>query len=70
MHGGQWRIPFILENGLMSPYGELFPKYANGEFFFGNTELIVSRGLARETTAIPRIFNRPEIVIVTLLSSS
>jgi predicted MPP superfamily phosphohydrolase len=68
-HGGQWRIPLLLENGVMSPNQGLFPKYANGEFFFGDAELIVSRGLARETTGLPRIFNRPEIVIVTLRSS-
>ena len=28
--------------------------------------MIVSRGLARETTLVPRIFNRPELVIITL----
>ena len=28
--------------------------------------MIVSRGLARETTAVPRIFNRPELVIVDI----
>jgi predicted MPP superfamily phosphohydrolase len=65
-HGGQWRIPFILQNGFFSPNQGLFPKYTNGEYYFGNTELIVSRGLARESTAIPRVFNRPEIVVVTL----
>ena len=65
-HGGQWRIPYILENGLYAPNQGLFPKYTNGEYFFGGTELIVSRGLARETTAVPRIFNRPEIVVITL----
>jgi predicted MPP superfamily phosphohydrolase len=65
-HGGQWRIPFILENGLLSPNQGLFPKYTNGKYFFGDTELIVSRGLARESTAVPRLFNRPEIVVITL----
>ena len=28
--------------------------------------MIVSRGLARESTRLPRIFNRPELVIVNL----
>ncbi|MDR1674446.1 MAG: metallophosphoesterase, partial [Oscillospiraceae bacterium] len=66
-HGGQWRFPLLLENGLLSPNQGLFPKYANGEHFFEHTVLIVSRGLARESTkVIPRIFNRPEIVIITL----
>jgi predicted MPP superfamily phosphohydrolase len=61
-HGGQWRLPGLLENGLLSPNQGLFPKYTNGEYFFGETELIVSLGLARESTIIPRIFNRPEVV--------
>jgi predicted MPP superfamily phosphohydrolase len=66
-HGGQWRLPILLENGLLSPNQGLLPKYTNGEYFFANTELIVSRGLARESTrVIPRIFNRPEIVVITL----
>ena len=66
-HGGQWRIPYILNNGLLSPNQGLFPKYTNGKHLFGDTVLIVSRGLARESTPfIPRIFNRPEIVVVVL----
>ena len=32
--------------------------------------MIVSRGLARESTSIPRIFNRPEIVIITVQPSN
>ena len=66
-HGGQWRLPGLLENGLLSPDQGLFPKYTYGEYFFGDKSLIVSRGLAKESTAVvPRVFNRPEIVIVTL----
>jgi predicted MPP superfamily phosphohydrolase len=65
-HGGQWRLPLILENGLLAPNQGFFPKYTNGEYFFGETELIVSRGLARESTMIPRLFNRPEIVVIVL----
>ena len=66
-HGGQWRLPVLLENGLLSPNQGLFPKYTNGEYNFDNTSLIVSRGLARESTRlVPRIFNRPEIVVITL----
>ena len=66
-HGGQWRLPLLLENGLLAPNQWLFPKYTNGEYFFGETTLIVSRGLARESTAIiPRVFNRPEIVVINI----
>lgn len=64
-HGGQWRIPGIL-NGLYAPHQGLFPPYAGGKYDFGNRSLIVSRGLARESTLIPRIFNRPELVILDL----
>jgi predicted MPP superfamily phosphohydrolase len=69
-HGGQWRIPYVLQNGLYSPNQGLFPKYTNGEYFFEDAELIVSRGLARESIPVPRVFNRPEIVIITLEQES
>lgn len=62
-HGGQWRIPKLL-NGLIAPDQGLFPPYAGGRYEFGATTMIVSRGLARESTWVPRVFNRPELVIV------
>lgn len=65
-HGGQWRIPFLL-NGLFAPDEEWFPKYAGGQYIFDNGQMIVSRGLARESTIVPRIFNRPELVIVEII---
>jgi len=64
-HGGQWRIPLLL-NGLLAPHQGLFPDYAGGMYDLGTTTLIVSRGLARETTWVPRIFNRPELVIINI----
>lgn len=64
-HGGQWRIPGIL-NGLLAPDQGFIPQYAGGLYHKDNTTMIVSRGLARESTLIPRIFNRPELVIVHL----
>ncbi len=64
-HGGQWRIPGIL-NGLYAPNQGLFPKYAGGRYDYGSWMHIVSRGLARESTPIPRIFNRPELVIIEI----
>lgn len=66
VHGGQWRIPGLL-NGLFAPDQGFFPEYAGGKYDFGTAYMIVSRGLARESTPIPRIFNRPELVIVDLL---
>ena len=65
-HGGQFRIPFIL-NGLYAPNQGFFPKLAGGIYDFDGRKLIVSRGLARESTRLPRIFNRPELVFVNLI---
>ena len=65
-HGGQWRLPWVLPNGLFAPNQGLFPRHASGAFDLGTTTLVVSRGLARESTALPRIFNRPEIVVITV----
>lgn len=62
-HGGQFRIPYVM-NGLLAPHQGFFPKYAGGEYKKDGTTMIVSRGLARETTRVPRIFNRPELVII------
>lgn len=64
-HGGQIRIPGIL-NGIYAPDQGLFPKRAGGRFEQGGSTMIVSRGLARETTLLPRFYNRPELVVVTI----
>ena len=64
-HGGQWRIPLLL-NGLYAPHQGIFPKYAGGRYDAEEMTMIVSRGLARETTRVPRIFNRPELVVIDL----
>lgn len=64
-HGGQWRIPGVL-NGIYAPGQGLFPKYAGGLYEVNGSTLIVSRGLAKESTYIPRIFNHPELVIIDI----
>lgn len=61
-HGGQVRIPGVL-NGLYAPNQGWFPKLAGGAYAQDSTTLIVSRGLAVRTR-LPRIFNRPEVVLV------
>lgn len=65
-HGGQVIIPYVL-NGLYAPDQGLFPEYAGGEYLLedGTTEMIVSRGLCKN--ALPRVFNRPEVVTIDIL---
>lgn len=70
-HGGQWRIPGLL-NGLLAPNQGLFPKYAGGMYSLnsetgGQKHMIVSRGLAKETTRIPRFYNPPELVVIDIM---
>ena len=65
-HGGQWRIPHLI-NGVYAPNQGVFPKYAGGMYSRGDTCMIVGRGLARESTRIPRFFNRPELVIIDII---
>lgn len=68
-HGGQWRIPGILEQGLLAPDQGLFPDYTNGMYTYGDTVHIISRGLARplRMIVIPRVFNRPELSIIEIM---
>lgn len=65
-HGGQWRIPGLL-NGLYAPHQGFFPPYAGGLYQVEDTAFVVSRGLARESTRVPRIWNPPELVLVDLV---
>ena len=66
-HGGQWRIPGLID-GVFAPGQGVFPKYTAGVYMHGDTAHVVSRGLWKPSTliAIPRIFNRPELVFVDL----
>ncbi len=69
-HGGQWRIPFLV-NGIFAPGQGYFPKYAGGRFDFvgcsewnKNTVFIVSRGLSHQSPNFPRFFNPLELVVI------
>ena len=66
-HGGQVRLPFI--GGLYVPSQGLFPEYDAGLFSGSGTIMIVSRGLGNGHP-VPRVNNRPEIVIVELLDAN
>jgi predicted MPP superfamily phosphohydrolase len=66
-HGGQVRIPFT-NIGLIAPDQGLFPKYTSGLYEMNDLTEVVSRGLGN--SAFPfRIFNRPEIIVLTLRTS-
>ena len=64
-HGGQVSIH---NKGLYVPGYGLFPKYTNGKYVFGDTTMIVSRGLG-DHTILPRINNPHEIVILDIVPS-
>lgn len=62
-HGGQIRLPFI--GGIFAPNQGFFPVYTSGVYEKKNTAMVVSRGLGNSTFPF-RIFNRPELVMITL----
>ncbi|WP_258049697.1 metallophosphoesterase [Clostridium weizhouense] len=62
-HGGQFRIPGI--GGVVAPDQGIFPNYTGGSYNKGLSTMFVSRGLGNSIFPI-RIFNRPEIIKVTL----
>lgn len=62
-HGGQFRLPFA--GALFAPNQGFFPAYTCGICRQHGTAMVVSRGLGN--SLLPqRIFNRPEIISVTL----
>ncbi|WP_245840396.1 metallophosphoesterase [Terribacillus saccharophilus] len=65
-HGGQVRIPFV--GGLVAPNQGFLPKYTAGKYDLDNTSMFVNRGLGNSTIPL-RIFNRPEIIVLTLSRS-
>lgn len=68
-HGGIWRFPFT--DGLIDTTMTLFPSFTSG--FYSCTdedcegaEVFVSRGLGNSPRFVPRIFNRPQVAVITL----
>lgn len=62
-HGGQVRLPFV--GGLIAPHQGFFPKYTSGLHVLHDTTMVISRGLGNSVIPL-RLFNRPELVVVTL----
>lgn len=62
-HGGIVRLPWI--GGLLGTGGTFLPEHIDGVERSGSYQLVISRGLGN-SVPIPRLFNNPEIVAVTL----
>lgn len=62
-HGGQIRLPFL--GGVIAPHQGFFPDLTEGVHVEGTTSLVISRGLGNSLFPF-RLFNPPELVLVTL----
>lgn len=62
-HGGQWRLPLV--GGLYAPEQGVLPRYTEGIYREGDTQMVVSRGLGNSGFPL-RLCNRPDIVLLTL----
>lgn len=67
LHGGMVRIPGL--GGMMSPKFKLMPEYDYGMFEYGDSMMLVSRGLGAHTIKV-RINNNPELVNLKILAKS
>lgn len=65
-HGGIIRLPFT--DGLLSVERTFFPSYTAGLYEENGSALFVTRGLGNSGPTF-RLFNRPEVAVVTLRSS-
>jgi predicted MPP superfamily phosphohydrolase len=62
-HGGQVRL---FGHGLFSPDQGILPRYTSGVYARDKTQLYVSRGAGNHSFLPPRVFNRPQIDLITL----
>ena len=62
-HGGQFRLPFV--GGLIAPDQGFLPQLTEGIHTDKNTSIVISRGIGNSVIPV-RIFNRPELIVVTL----
>lgn len=68
-HGGIWRFPFT--DGFIDTAMTLFPSFTSGFYHCTDAdcegaEVFVSRGLGNSPRFVPRIFNRPQVAVITL----
>lgn len=65
-HGGIIRLPLV--GGLVGTNRTFLPRWTSGVYTLGDSTLFVSRGLGNNTVPFQgfRLFNRPELAVVTL----
>ncbi len=68
-HGGIWRLPFT--DGLISPEKTAFPSFTDGFYQCDDgcrepSTVFVSRGLGNSPRWAFRLFNRPQVAVITL----
>lgn len=68
-HGGIWRLPFT--DGLVDTNLNLFPSFTSGFYHCtdencAGAEVFVSRGLGNSPRWAFRLFNRPQVAVLTL----
>ena len=66
-HGGVIRLPFL--GGLLGTDRRLGARFEAGVYRGERFQMLVSRGLG-SSSFVPRLFNRPEIVVITLHSDA
>ena len=66
-HGGIVRLPFV--GGLIGTDRRFFPPWTSGTYALRDSTLFVSRGLGNNTVPFRgfRIFNRPELAVITIV---
>ncbi len=65
-HGGLWRFPNT-NAGVAGGGKKILPRFVHGEYKNGGSTMIVGSGITTDTYFLPRLYNVPEIVSVTLL---
>ena len=65
VHGGMVRLPVV--GALFSPERTFFPEYSEGIYEYENAKMVVSRGAGIGTKGF-RLFNKPEINLITLVA--
>lgn len=64
-HGGQVILPFL--GGVFGGDQGWFPEYVYGLHSLENYDILITRGLGSNPKILPRMNNRPEVMVLTLM---